>query len=641
MQIAIRAALPFLMALALSACGGGGGSPGTSNSSGNSGTSGTSTSSEGNWLSFTPNPIELSGFEGESIPFKITATSSRTFSKPFNVAIVDTSGTITTDVQIAALNEMTYQASLSTSTKLPAGLTQVNLEVRLCEDAPQTCSKPLPGSPWKVPLKVNLKSATEAAQRLALSAQSLQAETYAGEQVELSLEGTFKGNLVGAQFQVGVYEKGGLSTVSYTQNAQGFKATLKSSASLLQGDYNSNVEVRLCRDDPAICRSPIPGSPWNVPLKLSVKNAVNLTGLLRVPGVGAWSTYQGNALHTGYVDGTFDVAKFTRRFALPAAAVAVSNATVAIDNGKVFMTVGKTYGSEFELLAISETDGSVLWRTSMGNVNLANSPAVGNGFVFVFTRDIQNFLWVFDQQTGRLVHKVDFGGDSFDSAPTVAGTEVYSMDGYDYDKGTTRFSSYDMKKVWHTLMQGPARGSSSPTLAVDADSAYVYVQDKLSVLDAADGRIKWTASEPNVVGLRANSVALSGNLAVVYGNGLTAFDLTLRTTAWSVATSAISQMAIGNGSVYTIPFTSRALEVRSLSDGKLQWTSEGLGLDLFTNVLVTRNLAFVSGSRTVAIDLTTHKVVWSFPRGGTLAISNNGVLYILEANRSLTAVNLQ
>ncbi|KQZ27511.1 hypothetical protein ASD58_12930 [Duganella sp. Root1480D1] len=642
MHPVFRASVPFVMALALAACGGGGGSPGANGSSGaSSGTGGsTTTNPEGSWLSFTPNPVELSGYEGESIPFKITATSSRTFTKPFNVAIVDTSGTITTDVQISALNEMTYQASLSTSPKLPAGLTQVNLEVRLCEDAPLTCSKPLPGSPWKVPLKVNVKSTTEAAKRLALSAQSLQAETYAGEQVELNLDGTFTGDLLNTQFMVGVYDKGGLSNVSYTQTAQGFKATLKSAAALQPGEYNSNVEVRLCRDDPATCRLPISGSPWTVPLKLTVKNASNLSTLLRVPGVGAWSSFQGNAAHSGFVDATFDATKFSRRFSLPANAMTESTNSVATDNGKVFMTLGKSFDSEFELLAISEADGSILWRSSLGKVNRANSPAVGNGFVFVVTDDVTNDLWVFDQQNGNLVSKTAIGAYTSSRAPTVAGTDVFLMGGYDYDRGMTAFSSSLLSKRWSSPMQSALR--SSPTPAVDVENVYVFLDGKLRVLDTSNGNLKWVAPGPDANAVGEQSVTLSGNLALTYGSGISAFDLTLRTVAWSVANSNVVDMAVGNGMVYSVAGMSTVLEARSLSDGKLQWTSESLGQDNFRSVVVVRNLAFVSGRlRTVAVDLATHKVVWNYPRGGNLAISSNGVLYIMEDNRSVSAINLQ
>jgi len=49
-----------------------------------------------------------------------------------------------------------------------------------------------------------------------------------------------------------------------------------------------------------------------------------------------------------------------------------------------------------------------------------------------------------------------------------------------------------------------------------------------------------------------------------------------------------------------------------------------------------------------AIDLATQTKVWSFPRGGRMALSRNGVLYISPmigvpnvATDTLTAINLQ
>jgi hypothetical protein len=57
--------------------------------------------------------------------------------------------------------------------------------------------------------------------------------------------------------------------------------------------------------------------------------------------------------------------------------------------------------------------------------------------------------------------------------------------------------------------------------------------------------------------------------------------------------------------------------------------------------LVTNNLAFVSSMKfTYAIDLSTRKVVWTYPLGGMLALSNRGVLYI-QAYNQLVAINLQ
>jgi hypothetical protein len=654
MQTAIRAALPFLMALALTACGGGGGSAGVSNSSGNSsgtgGTGGTSTSSDGSWLSFTPNPIALSGYEGESIPFKVTATSSRTFAKPFNIAIVDTSGTITTDVQISALNEMSYQASLSTSPKLPAGVTQVNLEVRLCEDAPLTCSKPLPGSPWKLPLKVDVKSATEAAKRMSLSVQSLDVVANRGSSAVVQFDGTFNGNLSGQPAYLGVFDKGNLVTAQVAGSPENFKVTLTTAATLKAGEYTTNLELRLCRDSASVCSSPVSGSPWAIPLKLTVKNPVGLTPLSSVPGVDAWSNYQGSASHTGFVDASFDVSNFSARFSLPANGSPQSRSTAAVDNGNVFMAYSEIFApatqGEAELRSIKETDGTIAWRASLGTVESVNPPAVGNGFVYVTTTTSQrDTLWVFNQQDGSLASKTSRGMSSAGYySSTVFGSNVYSLGKPYYGYDVRKFSSASLMDLWTQRIPSSYFQDNPYSPAVDARNIYIYANGKLAALDIGSGLLNWETADVDDVSTGAKSVALSGNTAIVMGERIAAFDLYnyQHIRLWSVENKFAGALAIGNDMVYAVSGTSGALEARSIADGKLQWTSESMSLGGFKSLVVTRNLAFVSGTtKTQAIDLATRKVVWTYARGGELSVSSNGVLYILEPNGYLSAINLQ
>ena len=634
----IRATVPLLIALALAACGGGGGQGGSS------GSGGTVTNSEGSWLSFTPNPIEVSGYEGESVSFKITATSSRTFSKPFNVAIVDTSGTITTDVQVSAQNEMTYVASLNTSTKLPAGITQAQLEVRLCEDVPQTCAKPLPGSPWRVPLKVNIKSKAEAAQRLSLSVPSLKAETYPGEKVTLSFLGQYRSDLQGKAFQVGVFDTANLGKVSITStSSRAFTAELTTSESLSQGEYSGSVEVRLCYDDPSICRQPVSGSPWLLPTMVSVKSPVNLKPLLAMPALGPWSSFMGNAAHSGFVDASFNVANFTRRFNVPATQIYWNPAnSAAIENGKVFMIPGSAIGDPRELTAISEADGTVAWRASLDSGVHVNAPAAGNGQVYVTTIGPQSWFWIFDQQSGKLLSKTPMtsAGNTMVygyRAPTVLGTNVYSSDSM--PQGVSKFSASTLGKLWSSDV--PQVSAITP--AVDANFVYDYKDGKLRALNVGDGKLNWEATDPDYGSSGSGStVALAGKYAiVVYGGRLMAFDTVLRTRAWSVENHFYGQPAVSNDRVYARGFLG-GLEGRSIADGKLQWTSKNLTASENYGLLVTRNLAFVSGSqKTEAIDLTTQEVVWSYPRGGDLSISSNGVLYILTGIGELIAINLQ
>jgi outer membrane protein assembly factor BamB len=184
------------------------------------------------------------------------------------------------------------------------------------------------------------------------------------------------------------------------------------------------------------------------------------------------------------------------------------------------------------------------------------------------------------------------------------------------------------------------------TPAVDARYAYGYMSGQLNAVDVATGTDHWTVADPenSWAGYTGAPVVLTNDLAFVANGGrVMAFDLAKHTRAWSVTGSVTGQPAYGNGTLYVLNANGTVLEARAPADGKLQWTSESLGSNFFTRVIVTRNLAFVScESRTVAIDLGTHNAVWSYPLGGDLSISSNGVLYILGANGgALAAVNLQ
>ncbi len=52
-----------------------------------------------------------------------------------------------------------------------------------------------------------------------------------------------------------------------------YRATLFTAPSLAIGNHTGSLEVRICRDVPTICASPIPGSPWQLPYNLTVTTA--------------------------------------------------------------------------------------------------------------------------------------------------------------------------------------------------------------------------------------------------------------------------------------------------------------------------------------------------------------------------------
>jgi outer membrane protein assembly factor BamB len=127
-------------------------------------------------------------------------------------------------------------------------------------------------------------------------------------------------------------------------------------------------------------------------------------------------------------------------------------------------------------------------------------------------------------------------------------------------------------------------------------------------------------------------------------------------TTWSVDGNYIGNPAYANGIIYAMNQNSLQLEARSELDGSLLWSwssesrdpSQAIQPMFIGDVLVTRNLAFVSTNRFVyAIDLSAHVAVWSFPKPGRLALSENGILYIATADNygtadgGLIAINLK
>lgn len=628
-----------ILALALAACGGGSGGGGGASPVNNT---------AGNWLTFDPGAPSATQFEGESTSVILTARASRTFSVPFNVAIIDPAGVISPQVDISAQSPLEYRAALQTSRTLRAGDHSTMLEVRLCEDAPMTCAKPLPGSPWRVPLKVQVKPGAQAQARVTLVTPSVSVTTYPGESTEFTVEARLSTDLMTRNVWIAMFDPSSITNAAssqWTQQANGnyvFKLATATSNALAAGTYTSNLELRVCEDDARVCRRPVAGSPWIVPLSLKILSPNNLTALAPVEGVGAWSTYQGNAAHTGFVAANFDPARFSRRFKVEALGNFAGNyKSAAIDNGRAFF-VRRTAGNRAELVAVSEDTGELAWKVDMGTLNQVNPPAAANGRVYLTsTGHGDSFLWVYDQASGQQLRKETLSSQwpSY-SAPTLFGTDVYTINGY-YG-GISRYDDAQGAFKWHGL--GVAYEGWSPSTDGRFVYAYSTPDNILNVLDAADGSLAYSIGEryPYSTYFISRPVVLTDTAQAIVGDGnLAAFDLKTRTRSWIVDGASIGAPAYGNGAIYALGTNGKAFAARSPATGALLWE---VTLDdaNYTDIVVTRNLAFVSSETTTqAIDLATRKVVWTYPLGGSMAISARGVLYILTSSGALAAINLR
>ena len=124
------------------------------------------------------------------------------------------------------------------------------------------------------------------------------------------------------------------------------------------------------------------------------------------------------------------------------------------------------------------------------------------------------------------------------------------------------------------------------------------------------------------------------------------FNTTAGIIGWSIAGCYPSTPAYHAGLIYVASQSPVRLEVRSESDGSLQWFwTPPLAADtsFASEVLLTQNMVFVSTNNAIyGIDTSTHQAVWSYPTqgGSRLALSANGVLY-LQINGPITAINVK
>lgn len=415
-----------------------------------------------------------------------------------------------------------------------------------------------------------------------------------------------------------------------------YRATLKTAATLAAGRHATTVDLRLCEDDPALCKAPLAGSPWKLPVTVTVRPQTK-SALTPIPGVAAWGNANGNAAHTGFVPASFVTAAFNRRWSSQVVDNTLS--PIAVDNGKVFATRRPRAG-KFALLALDEDTGRILWTHEFDDSRKvgAGAPAAAAGKVYLTTTIASAaYLWAFDQTSGAVLSKTGLSlARSMDLAPTVDGDDVYTFS----NDGLAKVVASAGKVAWsHPVLYSDEAWNP----ALQGDMAYVYSSGILYAVRTSDGTQAFRIADRFAD--RSNfddaAVAVGAGKAFVVDYRLYAFDLETRTVGW-VSQGPHGGLAIAGDNVYTTD-GAKTLEVRAAGTGELRWS-----LDLSTeneryeDVLVTASHVFVSAqNRTLAVDLATRKVVWSMPFGGHLALSNRGVLYAAGWNGLLVAVNLR
>lgn len=354
-----------------------------------------------------------------------------------------------------------------------------------------------------------------------------------------------------------------------------------------------------------------------------------------------WTTYQGNATHTGYNPVMMDVSVFKELWSKNVSTAALNPVTAG--DGKVFVTTNSYFGVQ-QARSLDAQTGTELWMRDFGAIHSVNPPAYGNGTVYLQTGGHDDsFLYAIDATTGTVRFRSAYGNQwSHYYAPVVIGTSVYIAGGY-YG-GMYRFHSLEGIQRWFTALNQ----YDQFVPAVKEGLVYAYTgsySPKLTVADTATGAVVYEIADPGFVwdGWSMNQAPTLGgasNVLATNGGRLISFNLQSRSIGYTIPANFRGQVSVANGMLYVV--NNGQVEARGETDGSLQWLWIPPEGQVTGPIIVTKNMLLVStAAKTYAVDLSTHQQVWSYPAGGSLALSAQGILFIAQSTGRLSAISVR
>jgi hypothetical protein len=356
-----------------------------------------------------------------------------------------------------------------------------------------------------------------------------------------------------------------------------------------------------------------------------------------------WVTFQGNASHTGYVQATLNPRSFRKLWTTAVVLGEALNPATASD-GRVFVSTNAYFGATQRLAAVDAATGALLWFHDFGAIHGVHPPAAGSGRVYVTTSGQQDaYLYAFDAATGAQLYRSPYGNQwERYYAPVVVSGWVYMAGGY-YG-GMYRFDAATGAGSWFVA----TNQYDQWTPAVRDGLVYAYTGSytpEVTAVDTGTGGVVFQIADPGFVwdGWSMNTAPVLGSvsdLLATQGSRLVAFDLAQHDVKWQLVGGYVGTVTVANGVLYVR--NGGGVDARAESDGSLLWSWTPPGEDAAGTLVVTDNLLFVStATRTYALDLGLHGAVWSYPAGGALALSSQGVLCIAGADGRVAAVAMR
>lgn len=631
----MRASLPALLAFLLAGCGGGGDNqtPG----------------SRGPPPPLTISPTSVSGtaVEGTSAFLSAGLTLDTQVDVSSTVYVeLDYDDSIISNVDLTSTAPRTGSVTLSTSPTLTVGDHSGTVSFLVCKSS--TCAEHYSSTPATLTYRVTITPAPPPPPAGTVTPTSVTKSVESGDPFEISISVDIDPRHGSGGLNFAVADPQGLFSTTPTSTwlgGQRHSVTLVGLPTGAPGTFTGTLQLIVCRSSTCTTSFDLPGSPLPIGYTITITPPVSLPPIPTLTGLPEWETYQGNPAHTGHMPVTLDATRFTSGWSWASPLQNTTLSPVTTGSGLAVLSATGRF-SPSHLVALNEADGTLAWQHDFGSIHAVNHPAVSAGRVFVATSGAQDTaMWSFELATGQRVFRTPFDSQwEHYLAPTFKDGVVYTDGGY-YG-GMYAFKASSGLRRWFT----PLAQYDLWSPAVDDRYAYAHTGYEWVALNRATGveafkvansTFNWRGYALNiapVIDTPDTIVVVDGiydyPLGTQHSNHLIRYSITGRNELWRVNGSFASNPATANARIYVLNTAPNGLDVYDAANGARLWSWAAPEPVPVGNLVVTDNLVFArTASATYAIDIATRQHVWSTPRTGHLALSSNGVLYIVAPQR--------
>lgn len=358
-----------------------------------------------------------------------------------------------------------------------------------------------------------------------------------------------------------------------------------------------------------------------------------------------WTTFQGNAGRSGFVDATVDPTLFTQRWL---ALTNMATSGLAIGDGTLFASSAPYGFNGARLLALSIVTGTEQWRRDFNVSYGVNPPTYDNGTVYLATGGQgDTYMFGLNASDGSIRFQTPFTSQwEHWRAPLVVGRMVLAAGGT-YG-GMYAFDRVTGARAYFVPLPQVANWTPAAANGVAYSFSAIGLPGELTAYDPTTGSVLYRIVDSRLPISGSPVLGGTNDVLVVAGGWLVSVNLQTRAVRWAQSGLASGIPVVGNGVIYVV--ANKQVEARRESDGTLLWTwSAPVGSVPLGNMIVTNNILFVgtaptdfsSKNVTYAVDLGSHLTTWSYPLGGELALSGQGILFIAGQGAALAAINLR